>query len=170
MKTFFKKRSPLILLIISILILGTLFFNYLEENVNWNADTLAGYRAILGNKVLPDEDLLGLRDLVFNWTLAIAFLSPFILSLLLLILRKPLGKHKLLKRLIYVLILFAFISLFYMIPNIVTYLEGRIVWMGSTLERTYNPISYDVLIFADIAKYLALAGALVVAVELLIED
>jgi hypothetical protein len=170
MKKFYKKRFNLILFIISLLILGTLFFNYVKEDATHNYDIISGFRGIIGNKIFVDEDLGPLSNLVFNWTLAIAFLSPFIISLVLLVFHQKIEKQLYIKRVLYLVLLIAFVSLFIIMPNFVVYMKGEMEIFGRTFEQEYNRFQYDLLIFSTIAQYLALAGGLLTMSKLVIDD
>jgi len=170
MKKLYKKRINLILFIISLLILGTLFFNYVKEDEAFNYDIISGFRAIIGNKIFVDEELGLLSNLVFNWTLALAFFSPLIISLALLVFHKKIESQLYVKRLLYLALLIAFVSLFIMVPNFVVYMKGEMEIFGQTFEQEYSRFQYDLLIFSTIAQYLALAGGLLTLSKLVIDE
>ncbi|HKL47191.1 MAG TPA: hypothetical protein VJ878_00860, partial [Candidatus Izemoplasmatales bacterium] len=84
MKDFILKKSSLILLILSSLLLLTLVFNYLSEGGSSDI-MIRGYEALFGTTVVDNIVTIKVE---FNLFLIMIVLLPFILSLIALIYEK----------------------------------------------------------------------------------
>jgi|GEM_PF-5282897 len=162
MKDFFVKKSNLFLFVISCLILLTLVFNYVSYGID--RGVVRGYQAIFGVSGIE-----GFGTVQFNIGLVLVMFLPFILTLISLIYEEKYRQDLYFRIIFYLGIFVAFLLAFLILQKFNYYMKGYLDMGGITRNLLYATSSYEVLVFAKIASYLAVLGAMTMLVKIVID-
>jgi glucan phosphoethanolaminetransferase (alkaline phosphatase superfamily) len=165
MKDFILKKSNLVLLVTSSLILLTLIFNYLYQGGSSSDETMIrGYEALFGTTIIDGIMTIKVK---FNLILVLVLFVPFILSLIALIYEKKINKDVYFRIIYHLALLVAFLLAFIVLSKIDFYLTGTFN-LGSG-PRNMAFTSFDLSVFAQVASYLAALGTLLMFVRIVID-